>query len=564
MCGSNRSIRLSIGGWLLLAAGSAASQTPAEPVWADEFDGPSINTANWTLEIGTGTQYGLVGWGNNELQYYTQLSDNAYVADGKLHIVARQASVDGMNYTSARLMSRGKVFGLHGRIEARIRIPGGKGIWPAFWMLRENGIWPGEIDIMEIIGSAPHRLHATSHQGVLPNLFSLGSHLDAPSGVDWTQDFHVYGIEWWPGSVVWTIDGEPYYEVTKADVLPNHAWLFEEDMYLLLNLAVGGNWPGAPDASTVFPVQMEVDYVRWYDLPSTAQPVTFRLNASTLGLSASDLVHLNGSFNGWCGSCTPMVHNGSGIWSKVLWLAPGVHEYKFTVNGWAGQADAMSPGDFCTLTTYGAGTTYVNRYVTVQDEPLSLSPVCLNSCLTCAGSVPSTLRQHTFRMHHPTESGGAAAVVISGVGVFPMQAGSTGTYSTTVLVPAGSAYSYTLNGAPEVLASGCASRTVPVSGVFAPFADCFAQCVGCGTCSDAGFIGYNPLATFTGGCSEDPILPGCTISAAINYLSTASWEDGSCVFESFAVCPADWDHSGAVNVADLLILLGAFGSECID
>ena len=107
-------------GWLLSAAGPAASQTPAEPVWADEFNGPGISTANWTLETGTGAQYGLVGWGNNELQYYTGSQQNAYVADGRLHIVARAASLGGMAYTSARLMSRGKVFGTHGRIEARV------------------------------------------------------------------------------------------------------------------------------------------------------------------------------------------------------------------------------------------------------------------------------------------------------------------------------------------------------------------------------------------------------------------------------------------------------------
>ncbi len=551
-------------GGMLCAAGPAASQTPAEPVWADEFNGPGISTANWTLETGTGAQYGLVGWGNNELQYYTGSQQNAYVADGRLHIVARAASLGGMAYTSARLMSRGKVFGTHGRIEARIRIPSGKGLWPAFWMLRENGVWPGEIDIMEVIGSVPYRLHATSHQGALPNLFSLGSHLDAPSGVDWTQDFHVYGVEWWPGSIVWTIDGEPYYEVNKADILPNHAWLFEEDMYLLLNLAVGGNWPGSPDATTVFPARMEVDYVRWYDLPTAAVPVTFRLDANTLGLSASDIVHLNGSFNGWCGACTPMVHNGSGQWSKVVWLPPGVHEYKFTVNGWSGAADAMTPGDFCTLATYGNGTTYVNRYVTVRDVPVSLSAVCLNSCLTCGGTVPATVHVHTFRMHHPSVLGGSAAVAIAGVGVFPMQAGAAGVYRASVSVPAGAAYQYTMNGVPEVLPAGCGARSVPPAGGFQPFAECFAECVGCGTCGDPGAAAYNPFAAFTAGCGEAPGIPGCTVPTAANYVPWATWDDGSCVAGTEEVCPGDWDASGTVNVADLLILLGAFGSECVD
>ncbi len=564
MCGNELRKGVWAMGWLLSAAGPAASQTPAEPVWADEFNGPGISTANWTLETGTGAQYGLVGWGNNELQYYTGSQQNAYVADGRLHIVARAASLGGMAYTSARLMSRGKVFGTHGRIEARIRIPSGKGLWPAFWMLRENGVWPGEIDIMEVIGSVPYRLHATSHQGALPNLFSLGGHLDAPNGVDWTQDFHVYGVEWWPGSIVWTIDGEPYYEVNKADILPNHAWLFEEDMYLLLNLAVGGNWPGAPDATTVFPAHMEVDWVRWFDLPTAALPVTFRLDANTLGLSASDIVHLNGSFNGWCGGCTPMVHNGSGQWSKVLYLPPGVHEYKFTVNGWSGVADSMTPGDVCTLSTYGPGITYVNRFVVVQDEPVSLGAVCLHSCLTCSGGVPVMNSTFTFRMHDPSHTGGTAECAIPGVGVFPMQAGAAGAYRVTVQVPAGATYQYRMNGVPEVLPAGCPPRTVPATGGFAPFADCFAACVGCGTCGQPGMQGYNPFSSFSGGCDDGPWVVGCTVPAAANYMPEAAWDDGSCIPSEEESCPGDEDASGTVTVSDLLILLGVFGNQCVE
>ena len=552
----------SLGGMLVAFAVPATAQTSAEPVWADEFDGPGISAANWTLETGTGAQYGLVGWGNNELQYYTTSSNNAYVSDGRLHIVARQQSVGGMAYTSARLMSRGKVFGMHGRIEARIRIPSGQGLWPAFWMLRENGVWPGEIDIMEVIGSAPHRLHATCHQGALPNLYSLGDHLDAPTGVNWAEDFHVFGVEWWPGQVIWTVDGEPYYAVNKADVLPNHAWLFEEDMYLLLNLAVGGNWPGPPGASTAFPAHMEVDWVRWYDLPTAAQPVTFRVDASSLNLAPGAIVHINGSFNGWCGSCAPMVNNGTGHWSKVVWLSPGLHEYKFSVNGWSGAADTFVPGDVCTIATYGSGITYVNRFVAVRDAPVSLPEPCFSSCFTCSGGVPVQPEPVVFRMHHADVVGGEAVVVVEGVGEVAMTAGYAGSYRAQALALPGAAYSYRMNGLDEVLGTGCGPRHLPDFGDFQPFADCFGTCVPCGVCGVAGSMNYNPFAHFSGGCAGEVWMPGCTYPSAENFNPDASLEDGSCTWGKGPMCPGDEDESGTVGVTDLLILLGNFGDIC--
>ncbi len=259
-----------------------------------------------------------------------------------------------------------------------------------------------------------------------------------------------------------------------------------------------------------------------------------------------------------------MVHNGAGLWSKVLWFPPGMHEYKFTVNGWSGPADSMTPGDFCTLSTYGQGVTYVNRAVGVQGEPVSLPAVCMSSCLTCAGTLPVQMQPVTFRMHHSEIAGGAAEVVVPGVGAFAMEAGLSGVYQTTQTVPVGAPYAYRMNGTLEQLPVGCAPRAVPGNGTFAPYPDCFAECGTCGTCNDPGNMDYSAFGTFSEGCAGGPWVPGCTVPTAANYAPVATWDDGSCVAGAPNPCPADWDGSSTVNVADLLILLAGFGNQCVD
>lgn len=236
-------------------------------VWSDEFNGSTIDSNNWTFEIGTGSG----GWGNNELQYYTNRSENARIENGNLVIEARRESYGGMNYTSARLKSQGKKSFKYGRIEARIKLPMGQGLWPAFWTLGSDistVSWPrsGEIDIME------HVNNETNTHGVI-HWEANGGHATygGPSHtIDVTQ-YHVYSVEWTASSIKWFIDGVQFREANIANNI-NSTEEFHKDHFLLLNMAVGGNWPGSPNASTPFPAKMYVDYVRVYQDGGTTQP----------------------------------------------------------------------------------------------------------------------------------------------------------------------------------------------------------------------------------------------------------------------------------------------------
>ncbi len=235
-------------------------------VWSDEFNGSSIDQSNWSFETGTGSG----GWGNNELEYYTSRSENARIENGNLVIEARKESYGGMNYTSARLKTQGKRSFQYGKIEARMKLPKGQGLWPAFWTLGSDigsvG-WPksGEIDIMEHV----------NNDGVTNGFihWDAGGQADygGPSfGVDVSQ-YHVYSIEWTPSAIKWFIDGSQFWEANIANSI-NSTEEFHKNHFLLLNLAVGGNWPGSPNASTPFPAKMYVDYVRVYQDNGTNPP----------------------------------------------------------------------------------------------------------------------------------------------------------------------------------------------------------------------------------------------------------------------------------------------------
>ncbi|WP_232422880.1 family 16 glycosylhydrolase [Cellulosimicrobium cellulans] len=239
--------------------------TPESLAWSDEFDGAAGSAPNpdvWNHETGAG------GWGNAELQNYTTSRVNSALdGQGNLVITALQES-DG-SYTSARLTTQGNVQPQFGRIEARIQIPRGQGIWSAFWMVGANlpdTPWPtsGEIDIMENVGNAPHEVHGTVHgPGYSGDNGIMGTY-QHPQGWSFADDFHTFGIDWTPGEITWLVDGQEYHRVTTADVGANQ-WVFDQPFFLILNVAIGGQWPGNPDATTPFPQQMKVDYVRVYD-----------------------------------------------------------------------------------------------------------------------------------------------------------------------------------------------------------------------------------------------------------------------------------------------------------
>jgi beta-glucanase (GH16 family) len=225
-------------------------------VWQDEFDGPALDTTKWVADIGGG------GWGNAELESYTAPPVNARVENGNLVIEARHDST----YTSARLKTQGKASWGYGRVEARIQIPRGQGIWPAFWMLGENITtvgWPtcGEIDIMENIGREPARVHGTVHGPGYSGANGVGTAYDLRSGA-FADTFHIYAIEWESQSIRWYVDSTLYLEVTPSTVPAT--WVFNHRFFIIINVAIGGYWPGNPDGTTAFPQAMRVDYVRVY------------------------------------------------------------------------------------------------------------------------------------------------------------------------------------------------------------------------------------------------------------------------------------------------------------
>ncbi|WP_017609301.1 glycoside hydrolase family 16 protein [Nocardiopsis xinjiangensis] len=235
-----------------------------ELVWSDEFDGAegeAPDPANWNHETGDH------GWGNQELQNYTTSRDNSALdGDGNLLITALD---EGDEYTSARMTTQDNMEHQHGRVEARVHLPSGQGIWPAFWMLGSDfpeTPWPdsGEIDVMEYIGSELGTVHGTVHGPGYSGGEGVGASYDHPGGGSFADGFHVFAIDWEPGSITWSVDGVPYNTITADDVSGD--WVFDQEFFLILNVAVGGEWPGYPDESTEFPQQMAVDYVRVYDM----------------------------------------------------------------------------------------------------------------------------------------------------------------------------------------------------------------------------------------------------------------------------------------------------------
>jgi len=240
------------------------------PIWADEFDGTAIDTTKWDVMLGDGCSYGICGWGNNELQSYQ--AENITVANGILSISAKKERVRAKNYTSGRIRTANMPSGgqwTNGRFEARIKLPDGTGLWPAFWMLPTDPDvgWPmsGEIDIMEATGQADMFAFGTLHYGQLwpDNEWTSNRILKQPDS--WSADFHEYAVEWEPNEIRWYLDDVLYSVKTPADMSDSAYWTFENYQYhFLLNLAVGGNIGGTVDDS-MLPNTMQVDYVRVYD-----------------------------------------------------------------------------------------------------------------------------------------------------------------------------------------------------------------------------------------------------------------------------------------------------------
>ena len=224
-------------------------------VWNDEFSTASVDLSKWSYEVNGD------GGGNNELQYYTALPTNSYIEGGALVIQANKESYKNKEYTSARMRTLNKGDWTYGRFDIRAKLPYGQGLWPAIWMLPsdwEYGGWPasGEIDIMELLGQQPYKVYGTIHYGTSSNHQSSGGNYSLPSGT-FSQDYHLFTLEWDSTGMRWYVDGAFYHSET-------HGQPFDKRFHLLLNVAVGGNWPGNPDNTTTFPQKMYVDYVRVY------------------------------------------------------------------------------------------------------------------------------------------------------------------------------------------------------------------------------------------------------------------------------------------------------------
>ncbi|GAA2909039.1 hypothetical protein Acy02nite_59130 [Actinoplanes cyaneus] len=233
--------------------------TPLRTIFADDFDGRWLDDAKWRPETGDH------GWGNRELQNYTASTANLAVTAGRLSITARRGPASG-SFTSGRLNSRFSAS--YGHLEARIRTPGGAGLLPAFWMLGADAPrigWPrcGEIDIMESLGRRePSTVHATIHgpdRAGRPWQREVAMATPRPP----SSGFHLYALDWWPGSVQISFDGTAYASFAPEDLAPGHPWLFDKPYYVLLNVAVGGDWPKAPSPALPFPQTMQVDYLHW-------------------------------------------------------------------------------------------------------------------------------------------------------------------------------------------------------------------------------------------------------------------------------------------------------------
>ncbi len=258
----------------MLAAAAWPARAQWRLVWSDEFNGPAgapPDPAKWTYDLGGG------GWGNAELEVYTQ--DPANVSqDGNGNLAIRALQTPGGSYTSARLKTEGKFSAQYGRIEARIMIPYGQGIWPAFWMLGGNiGTvgWPacGEIDVMENIGKEPNIVHGTLHGPGYAGNSPFTAAYSLPAGRRFADDYHVFAVQWSADLVAFSVDGHEYYRIARAQLTTaTTPWVFDRPFFILLNVAVGGNWPGNPNASSAFPQTMLVDWVRVSDFsPETSR-----------------------------------------------------------------------------------------------------------------------------------------------------------------------------------------------------------------------------------------------------------------------------------------------------
>ena len=356
-------------------------------VWRDEFLDSEIRSDRWEFEVNA------QGGGNNESQYYTDRTENARIENGNLVIEARAENYTGpegtRNYTSARLRTLNKGDWEYGRIEASIKLPFGQGIWPAFWMLPTDWVYggwaaSGEIDIMELVGHEPNVVHGTLHYGGPwpENTYSGDSY---SIGEPFANDFHHFAVEWENGEIRWYVDGVHFQ--TQTDWYSTAgAWPapFNQRFHVILNVAVGGNWPGYPDDSTIFPQRMEIDYVRVYERDPNYVPavpkLTFTVDTSCTGNPVNSVALTGPWANFWdAAHVVPATDNGDGTWSVEMDLPNSTTEYLWVVNGnYENLISEMQNGASCAPVTDYAN--YANRVWNVGEaDPF----VTYDRCTPC-------------------------------------------------------------------------------------------------------------------------------------------------------------------------------------
>ncbi|MDA7794648.1 family 16 glycosylhydrolase, partial [Flavobacteriales bacterium] len=384
-------------------------------IWSDEFNGNSLDETYWTHEIGTGNW----GWGNGELQYYQ--AENSTVNDGLLTIQA-QEEPDGIlgqwnvphYYSSSRIVTRDKFTFRYGKVEARIKTMNGEGFWPAFWLLPQGGCWPenGEIDIMEQWGNDGPTNTTTGAAHVGNGCSGSSNYQSWNTTIEgsFADSFHVYSIIWHENYIGWYLDNELQHFITPNSIPNDFVWPFNsDDWYIILNLAVDIN---GPNENTVFPANLEVDYVRVYqtsdvlgctnpnasnynpdasfDDGSCVELITFNVNMNC-SEENPETVYITGPFNGWCCECNPLSDpDGDGIWSGSYSFEnnDGQLEYKYCIDNWASQEnlvdDVQNENGSCVEVTDYA--TYANRKLLLNGVDITVNDVygqcseCLSGC----------------------------------------------------------------------------------------------------------------------------------------------------------------------------------------
>jgi len=343
-------------------------------VWSDEFDGSSIDSSHWTFDIGTGPPY--PGWGNDELEYYTSRPQNAYVSNGVLHIVAIQENYMGSSYTSAKLKSSGRFAKKYGRFEWRAKLPRGQGYWPALWMMPQDSVYggwaaSGEIDVVEVRGSNPFNVLGTLHFGDLwPNNDQSHGPSFTFTGGDSVTNFHTYALEWTNNAVRWYIDNQLYETQTSWwSAGGPYPAPFDQPFYLIMNLAVGGNFGGNPDGTAVFPGEMQVEYVRVYDWdyvpppppPAPVLKLRYRFDNTSTGTTAPS------DTNGGAANVALQMLNGAGVAANYHGAANsgvgGAQTGSRALDFSANTAQPGTPGPLAAVTNSGLGFGVVSNFV---------------------------------------------------------------------------------------------------------------------------------------------------------------------------------------------------------